>query len=71
MYSVVNCHNVAKQTEFCLGQLRFNVTSTGNVGCFKKALQGYSKCYCVSSVMKTFTLKGVQTIHSSKVSIDG
>jgi cephalosporin hydroxylase len=29
----------------------------------KRALQCYSKCYCVASVTKTFTLKGVQTIH--------
>jgi hypothetical protein len=36
MYSVLNCHSVAKHTEFYLGQLRFNVTSTGNAGSFKK-----------------------------------
>jgi hypothetical protein len=35
MYSAFNCHNVAKYTEFYLGELRFNVTSTGNAGCFK------------------------------------
>jgi hypothetical protein len=35
--SVLNCHNVAKHTEFCLGELRFNATCTGNVGCFKKS----------------------------------
>jgi hypothetical protein len=35
MYSVLNCHNVARHTEFCLGWLRFNVTSIGNAGCFK------------------------------------
>jgi hypothetical protein len=32
----------------------------------KRALQCYSKCYCVASVTKTFTLKGVQTIHCSR-----
>jgi hypothetical protein len=32
----------------------------------KRALQWYSQFYCVSSVTKTFTLKGVQTIHRSK-----
>jgi hypothetical protein len=37
MYSVLNCHNVAKHTEFYLGQLRFNATCTGNAGCFKKS----------------------------------
>jgi hypothetical protein len=36
MYSVLNCHNVAKRTEFCLRQLRLIVTSTGNAVCFKK-----------------------------------
>jgi hypothetical protein len=36
MYSVLNCHNVAKQTEFYLGKLQLIVTFTGNVGCFKK-----------------------------------
>jgi hypothetical protein len=66
MCSVLNCHIVAKHIEFCLGQLRLNVTFTVNAGCFKKALQYYSKCYCVASVTKTFTLKGVQTIcHST------
>jgi hypothetical protein len=35
MYSVLNCHNVAKHMEFNLEQLRFNETSTGNVGRFK------------------------------------
>jgi hypothetical protein len=35
MYSVLNCHNVAKHAEFYLGELRFSVTSTGNAGCFK------------------------------------
>jgi hypothetical protein len=37
MYSVLNYHNVAKDSEFYLGQLRVNVTSTGNAGCFKKS----------------------------------
>jgi hypothetical protein len=32
-------------------------------GVSKRDLQWYSKCYCVASVTKTFTLKGVQTIH--------
>jgi uncharacterized membrane protein (DUF373 family) len=36
MYSVLNCHNVAKHAEFYLGDLRFNVTSTGNARCFEK-----------------------------------
>jgi hypothetical protein len=36
VYSVLNCHNVAKHTEFYLGWLLFNATSTGYVECFKK-----------------------------------
>jgi hypothetical protein len=36
MYSVLNCHNIAKHTEFYLGKLRFNATFTGNAGCLKK-----------------------------------
>jgi hypothetical protein len=32
----------------------------------KAALQWYSKCYCVASVMKTFTLNRLQTIHPSR-----
>jgi hypothetical protein len=32
MYSVLNCHNVAKHAEFYLGYLRF----TGNARCLKK-----------------------------------
>jgi hypothetical protein len=32
----------------------------------KRALQWYSKCYCVASITKTFTLKGVQTMHRSR-----
>jgi hypothetical protein len=35
-------------------------------GVSKRALQWYSKCYCVASVTKTFTLKGAQTIHRSR-----
>jgi hypothetical protein len=37
MYSVLKCHNVAKHTEFYLGYLRLNVTSTGNAGFFRKS----------------------------------
>jgi hypothetical protein len=31
-------------------------------GVSKRALQWYSKCYCVASVTKTFTLEGVQKL---------
>jgi hypothetical protein len=34
-------------------------------GISKRVLQLYSKCCCVASVTKTFTLKGVQIIHRS------
>jgi hypothetical protein len=34
-------------------------------GVSKRASLWYSKRYCVASVTKTFTLKGVQTIHRS------
>jgi hypothetical protein len=34
-------------------------------GVSKRVIRWYSKCYCVTSVMKTFTLKGVQIIHRS------
>jgi hypothetical protein len=60
MDSAFNCHNIAKHTEVYLGELRFDVNSTGNA---KRVLQWYSKCYCVASVTKMFILKGVQTIH--------
>jgi hypothetical protein len=36
MYRVFNCHNVTKR-RVLPGIVRFNVTSTGNVGCFKKS----------------------------------
>jgi hypothetical protein len=40
MYSVLNCHNVAKHTEFNLGLLRFNVASSANAGVSKKFYNG-------------------------------
>jgi hypothetical protein len=44
MYSILNCYNVTKHAEFCLGKLRFYATATGSAGCFKRrftALQAY------------------------------
>jgi hypothetical protein len=38
MYSVLNCHAVAKHIEFYLRWLRFNVTFTGDIRCFKNSL---------------------------------
>jgi hypothetical protein len=37
MNTVLSRHNVEKYTEFYLGKLRFNVTSTGNAECFTKS----------------------------------
>jgi hypothetical protein len=34
-------------------------------GVSERALRLYSKSYCVAAITKTFTLKGVQTIHRS------
>jgi hypothetical protein len=58
MHSVLNCHNVAKHTEFYLGQLRFIVTSIGNAGCLKKSftnfkatlnlVRGHAQCFELS-----------------------
>jgi hypothetical protein len=38
MYSVLNCHNLAKHTELYVGQVEFNVSSTGNAERFKREL---------------------------------
>jgi hypothetical protein len=58
MYSVLGYHNVARHTEFCLGYLWFNATSTGNAGCFKKSFttlrayinlfRGHVQCFQLS-----------------------
>jgi hypothetical protein len=66
MCNVLNCYNIhyIMYTQFYLECPWFSVTSIGNKGCFKKgALKWYSKCYCVTCVTKTFTLKGMQTTH--------
>jgi hypothetical protein len=39
-------------------ETKLNVWSC--ISASKRALKWYSKCYCVVSVMKTFTLKGIQ-----------
>jgi hypothetical protein len=65
MYSVLNCHNAAKYTDFYLGYLRFNVTSIGNAECFKKSFTMVFQMLLCASVMKIFTLKGIQTVHCS------
>jgi hypothetical protein len=65
-YSVSKCHNVTKPSEFYLRQLRFNVTSTDNAGCLKNSSTMVFQTL-LSGVTKTFTLKGVQTIHLNDV----
>jgi hypothetical protein len=44
MYSVLSCHSVAKHTEFYLGWLRLNETSTGNAGCSKNGFATLKAC---------------------------
>jgi hypothetical protein len=58
MNGVLNCHKVAKHTEFHLRYLQFNVTSTGNAECFKKSFttlkayinlfRGHEQCFELS-----------------------
>jgi hypothetical protein len=64
MYSLLNCHNVAKHAEFYLGKLRFNVTSTGNTGRFKKSFaivfQMLLSGECYENVHKLSTVRGVE-----------
>jgi hypothetical protein len=51
MYCVFNCHNVARHTKFYVGQLWFNMTSTGKARCIEKSVtKGFQmllrgKCY--------------------------
>jgi hypothetical protein len=63
MYSVLNSHNVAKHTDFCLKSYCSMWLPLVMQAVSRRALQWCSKCYCVASVTKTFTLKGAQTIH--------
>jgi hypothetical protein len=63
MYSVLNCHNAAKHTEFYLGWLRFNVTSSGIAWCFKKiyimVFQMLLCCVCYENV---YTLRRTNAV---------
>jgi hypothetical protein len=65
MRSVLNCHNVAKYTSFTWDSHGSMWLPMVMQGASKKALQWYSKRYCVASVTKTVTLKGVQAMDSS------
>jgi hypothetical protein len=67
MCSVLNSRNVAKHTKFYWDGYNSILLPLVMQGVSKKALQWYSKCYCVASVTATFTLKGVQTIHLQRL----
>jgi hypothetical protein len=57
MQTVLNCHNVAKHTEFYLGQLLFNVTLTGNAECFRKSFANLKTClYLFKGHLQCFEL---------------
>jgi hypothetical protein len=66
MYSVLNCHNVAKHIEFYRGWLRFNVTSTSIAGCFKNnfkikfQMSQCGECYVKGLHLEVYTLRIVQ-----------
>jgi hypothetical protein len=73
MYSVLNCHNVAKHAEFYLGSLQFNVTFNDNAERFKKSfttleayinlIRGYVQCLELSQCSKTRRiLRGIVTV---------
>jgi hypothetical protein len=64
MYSVLNCHNVARhRVSPGIITVQCDFLSMVMQGVSKRALQWYSKCCCVASVTKTFTLQGAQTTH--------
>jgi hypothetical protein len=62
VYIILNCHNAAGRSLTWDSYCSVSHTSTGNLGCFKTALEWFSKCYCVASVTKTFTPKSIHTI---------
>jgi hypothetical protein len=63
-YSALNCQqNTPNFTWDSYGLMWLPLVMQG---VSKRALQCYSKCYCVVSVTKTLTLEGVQTIHRSR-----
>jgi hypothetical protein len=60
MHSVLDCHTVAKHAKFCLGELCFNVTSTGNAGCFKKLYNGIPSVTVWQVLRKRLHLKAYE-----------
>jgi hypothetical protein len=56
MSSVLNCYNGTKHTEFYLGQLLFNATSTSNAGRFKKSFtMEFQMLLCGESYEHSYT----------------
>jgi hypothetical protein len=56
----LNYHSVTRYTYCYLGLLRFNATSTGNAGCFKKRITMIFQMLLCGEFYKSFILKGVQ-----------
>jgi hypothetical protein len=54
VYSVLNCHNVAKHTEFCLTF----IGNAGNAGCFKKSFTSvFQMLLCGECYGNVYTLR--------------
>jgi hypothetical protein len=63
MYSVLNCHNVAKYTDHYLGQLfQCNIHESQRVVRLRKLVLQMLLC---GDYYERFTLKSVQTTHHS------
>jgi hypothetical protein len=62
MYSVLNCHNVAKHTKFYMKYLRFNATFTSNAGCFKKSFTVVFQMFLCGECYENVYTYGIQTI---------
>jgi hypothetical protein len=66
MCGVMNCHNVAKLTEFYLGELRFSVTYTGNAGCFETTFTMVFQHLEQSTVCTPFSVNVFVTLATQK-----
>jgi hypothetical protein len=68
------CHNVANHPEFCLGWLLFNVTFTGNAGCFKNNFTVVfqmllcGECYENVYTLKAYKLSFVEQLERNRTS---
>jgi hypothetical protein len=73
---VHRCDVILQPIAFC-SEIAESILTVARSGCeyvfmqgvSKEALQWYSQCCCMASVTKTFTLKGVQTIHISATKV--